>query len=130
VQRLWVVLLLGLAACSSGGTETTAAAPATDLVIEFVPAEGAAPQRTTLTCEPAGGEHPDPEQACADVTASADPFAPLPADAICTQVFGGPQRATVSGTYRGEPVRVELSRIDGCRIAQWDSLGAVLPPVA
>jgi hypothetical protein len=130
MQRLWVVLLLGLVACSSGGTETTAAAPATDLVIEFVPAEGAAPQRTALTCEPAGGEHPDPEQACADLMASADPFAPLPADAICTQVFGGPQRAAVSGTYRGEPVRVELSRIDGCRIAQWDSLGAVLPPVA
>lgn len=129
--RLRLLLpLLGLAACSSGGSDTVATAPATELVIEYVRDRGAEPERLTLTCEPTGGTHPDAAQACADLAKAPKPFAPLPTDMICTQMFGGPQTATVSGTYRGEAVRLELSRSDGCRIAQWDSLGAVLPPVA
>jgi hypothetical protein len=56
-----------------------------------------------------------------------DPFAPVPEDAICTQVYDGPQTARVTGRWRGEPVDLELGRNNGCRIAQWDSLGPLLP---
>lgn len=127
---LLLLPLLGVAACASGGSDTVATAPRTDLVIEYLRDRGAVPERLSLTCEPAGGTHPDAVQACADLAAAREPFAPLPPDRVCTEIFGGPQTATVSGTYRGEAVRLELSRSDGCRIAQWDSLGAVLPPVA
>ena len=84
----------------------------------------------TLTCDPAGGDHPDPEQACADLDAlarSGDPFAPLPEDRICTEQYGGDQTARLTGTFRGAQVDLALSRVDGCRIAQWDGFGAVLP---
>lgn len=115
------------AACSTGGADTVAAAPRTDVTIEIVRDLGAEPERLTLTCEPTGGTHPAAAQACVDLARLPEPFAPLPSDQVCTEIFGGPQTATITGTHRGEPVRSELSRSDGCRIAQWDGLGAVLP---
>ena len=126
--------LLLLAGCA--GADTVSAPPpsqqpppaATSLVVEVVAEQGAAPTRWTLTCDPAGGDHPDPEAACRSLAATAEPFAPVPADALCTQQYGGPQTATVRGTYRGQPVDVSLSRVDGCRISQWDALAALLEP--
>ena len=73
------------------------------------------------------GSHPDAEAACAHLTALDDPFAPLPTDVVCTEQFGGPQTAHVLGRWNGEPVDLELSRTDGCRISQWDALGPLLP---
>ena len=132
-MRRWLpllpLLLLAAAGCSSGGDDTVGTAARTELVIEFSRDRGAPVERLMLTCDPTGGDHPDAEQACADLAAAPAPFAPLPADRVCTQIYGGPQTATVTGTYRGERVRLELSRTDGCRIAQWDGLGAVLPPL-
>ena len=130
-MRALGLLLLALTACSSGA-DSVASSPApseaaTRLEVQVVADEGAAPQTWTLTCEPTGGDHPDPEGACADLAQEQMPFAPLPSDAVCTEIFGGPQTATVRGTYRGEPASLALSRTDGCRIAQWDRLGTVLP---
>lgn len=127
-----LALPAALMACSDPPDTATpgAAEPArTDLVVEVRLDPAAAPTRTTLTCDPPGGDHPDPAAACADLAREPDPFAPLPADAICTQIYGGPETATVTGTYAGRPVALELARTDGCRIAQWDRLGALLPPV-
>lgn len=121
------LVAIPLAACTAGGTDTVAAGPRTDVVIEIVRDVGAEPERLTLTCEPTGGTHPAAAQACADLAQASEPFAPLPSDQVCTEIFGGPQTATVTGTHRGEQVRLELSRSDGCHIAQWDGLGAVLP---
>ncbi|MEX2292068.1 MAG: SSI family serine proteinase inhibitor [Mycobacteriales bacterium] len=98
--------------------------------MEAVPQPDAPAQRWTLTCDPPGGTHPDATRACQDLAAQETPFAPLPADAVCTQVFAGPQTATVTGSYRGEQVDLRLSRTDGCRASQWDRLGALLPPAA
>ena len=130
MRPLVLAPLLLLVACAG---QDTVSAPepspaATSLVIEVVAEQGAAPTRWTLTCDPAGGDHPDPEAACRALAATAEPFAPVPADALCTQQYGGPQTATVRGTYRGEPVDLALSRVDGCRISQWDALGALLEP--
>ena len=114
--------------CSaSDDTVRTSDPPRTSLAIEVVADEGAAPTRWTLECEPPGGDHPDPEAACRDLAAEPEPFAPIPPDSVCTEIYGGPQTATVRGTYRGQAVDVQLSRTDGCRIAQWERLGALLP---
>ncbi len=127
-MRLALVLLLvlaGTAACSS-----TPAAPApsagTSLTISVDPGKGGTPVEWTLTCDPPGGSHPDPSAACAALT-GADPFAPVPTDRVCAQVFGGPQTATVTGTWQGKPVNATFSRTDGCQTQRWDALVPLLP---
>jgi hypothetical protein len=46
----------------------------------------------------------------------------------CTQVYGGPERATIVGTWNGRPVNASYKRTDGCEIARWRKLGPVLSP--
>jgi hypothetical protein len=137
------LLLLGLAACASpAGPDPGATSPSAtaspdasataddDLLVVVDRGDGTEPERYTLTC--AGvpeGELPDPAAACAHLEGLADPFAPLPADMVCTEQYGGPETARITGRWHGEPVEVELTRTDGCRITQWQSLGPVLPPV-
>jgi Subtilisin inhibitor-like len=142
MRVLLVLLLLGLAACAepagSGAdatpspTATTGdAAPADDdLLIELDRGDGTAPERYTLDCgDVPDGDHPDAAAACTHLAGIEEPFAPLAADVACTEQYGGPETARITGLWHGEPVEIELSRTDGCRIHQWDSLGPVLPPV-
>ena len=80
----------------------------------------------TLRCDPAGGDHPDPAAACAALAQMDTPFAPLPKGLLCTQIYGGPQTATVEGVYRGVPILATFRRTDGCEINRWDSYATVL----
>lgn len=81
----------------------------------------------TLTCAPAGGDHPDPEAACeALARGGLDAFEPTPRDVACTEQWGGPQRATVTGTVDGTRVDAEFSRINGCEISRWETLAPLL----
>jgi Subtilisin inhibitor-like len=99
-----------------------------DLQVELDRGDGTEPESWTLTCVGfVEGSHPDAEAACEHLKALDDPFAPLPADVACTEQFGGPQTARVLGRWNGQPVDLELSRTDGCRISQWDALGPLLP---
>lgn len=50
-------------------------------------------------------------------------------DLACTQIYGGPDLASVGGVINGEVVDVTIGRTDGCGIADWDDLLAdILPP--
>jgi hypothetical protein len=60
--------------------------------------------------------------ACAKLARIRTPFAPVPGGVACTQIYGGPQVARVTGTFRGRPVRATFNRRDGCEIARWDAL--------
>ena len=141
-----MALLVLLTACASGsaGSGGSVASPTTDpadsaagggiaqadndLQVEFDPGDGTEPSSWTLTCVGfVEGSHPDAEAACAHLTTLEDPFAPLPSDVFCTEQFGGPETARVLGRWNGQPVDLELSRTDGCRISQWDALGPLLP---
>ena len=85
----------------------------------------------TLTCAAdgtAGGDHPDAAAACAALLAASDPFAPVREDMACTMVYGGPQVATVRGTWDGRDVTATFDRTDGCQIARWDRIAPVLQP--
>lgn len=98
-----------------------------DLAIELDPGDGSAPLSWTLVCAGvAEGSHPEPEAACAHLRGLAEPFAPIPADVACTEQYGGPETATVTGVWGGEPVELELHRANGCGISQWSSLGPLL----
>lgn len=44
----------------------------------------------------------------------------------CTQQYGGPQRALITGTFGGRAVHTELSLTDGCEIARWRALAPLL----
>jgi hypothetical protein len=82
----------------------------------------------TLTCDPPGGEHPDPEAACAALAEAGGvaAFAPVPDDVACTEVYGGPQAAQVTGTVDGTEVEASFSRVNGCEIDRWDALAPLL----
>ncbi|MER7345940.1 SSI family serine proteinase inhibitor [Streptomyces aurantiacus] len=95
---------------------------------------GAGDGTYTLECAPAGangGTHPSPDDACERLDQLAangtDPFEPVPGDALCTEQYGGPETAHITGTWQGRAVDAEFSRTDGCRIARWDGLVPVLP---
>jgi hypothetical protein len=139
-----LMALLALTTACAGSTGGPAAAPTTgtpdppagggiqqadnDLQIELDRGDGTEPESWTLTCVGfVEGSHPDAEAACAHLANVEDPFAPLPTDLVCTEQYGGPQTAHVFGRWSGEPVDLQLSRVDGCHISQWDALGPLLP---
>jgi hypothetical protein len=102
--------------------------PAASQLTVTARADGAAAARTwKLTCDPSGGDHPDPARACAALDKAKDPYAPVPEDAICTKIYGGPQTATITGTWNGAPVNATYSRADGCELARWQALAPVFP---
>ncbi|WP_059010333.1 SSI family serine proteinase inhibitor [Streptomyces specialis] len=83
-----------------------------------------------LTCAPAGGDHPEPADACAAIERAAAPFEPVSADTLCTYMYGGPATATIEGVWEGQPVQAEFSRSNGCEIARWDALVPAPPALS
>jgi hypothetical protein len=51
-------------------------------------------------------------------------FDPVPRGRACDMVFGGPQTATVRGSYAGSRVDATFRRTNGCEIDRWERLGA------
>ena len=47
-------------------------------------------------------------------------FEPVPAETACTEIFGGPETAIITGNLAGEPVEGEFSRANGCEIERFD----------
>jgi LysM repeat protein len=45
---------------------------------------------------------------------------------ICSEQYGGPQTARISGTINGKRVAVRVARSDGCGIADWEMLRPLL----
>ncbi len=71
-----------------------------------------------------GSTLPDPAAALAAVERFAEEvfFAPRRADMMCTQQYGGPQVALVTGTFHGRAVHSRFSLTDGCEIARWRAM--------
>ncbi len=123
-----------MAACGSEAGEEDGAgagaaepAPITELTISFWP-EGRDGEsfEATLTCDPAGGAHPGPEAACMALAADPEALEPVPTDAVCTLIFGGPEQATVVGILDGADVDAAFERSNGCEIDRWDRMAALL----
>jgi len=53
-------------------------------------------------------------------------FAPVPSDAMCTEIYGGPRRALVAGSLAGRRVWARFNRSDGCQIERWSRLAFLL----
>jgi hypothetical protein len=148
-------VLLAASACSGGGTGPVASpsasgspassspapstpsgspsgsptgGPAGSSQMTIVVDDGAGGRSTwSLTCDPTGGDHPDAEQACAAIEGHRSALNPVPKDRMCAQVYGGPEKATITGTWRGEQIFAALSRTDACETARWDALVPLVP---
>jgi hypothetical protein len=82
-----------------------------------------------LTCHPAGGTHPNPEAACRALeTNGTAALPPVAEDKACTQIYGGPETANITGTWQGKQIMSSFARNDGCQIRRWKLMEEVLPP--
>jgi Subtilisin inhibitor-like len=85
----------------------------------------------TLRCNPPGGTLARPLLACQRVAAGGTKlFTPVPRDAVCTEIYGGPHVARVIGVVDGARVWANFNRRNGCQIGRWDRLSPWLLPEA
>lgn len=103
-----LLLALLLIGCSEQANQPTAK---TQITITF--ADG---KKDSLTC-------PSDDRRCGEVRLA--DFEPQKGQ-VCAQIYGGPERARISGVVEGEKVDLSLSRSDSCKIAQWDRLSWLL----
>lgn len=143
--------LLGVSACAqqgpgggSPGTPTIPSpggtgVPGTDnagkgieLDISVSDAPGAVPRTFTLVvagATPAAGTTvPDPAAALAAVEQYGEKmFFPVPdPNRMCTEQYGGPEVATVTGWFKGRAVNATFKRTDGCEISRWQAMAPLL----
>jgi hypothetical protein len=107
------VALACKAALAAGGT--------TALRVVYTPSPGARQVVLVLRCDPAAGSVAHPAAACRRLAAlGRAAFAPTPPGTACTQIYGGPQRAVVTGTLAGRRLWARFLRRDGCEVARWN----------
>src|SRR5206468_1369900 len=115
-MRASIVLLMLAAIVAGSASALTAPSSGTSLRITYWedsarPLDGVT---WTLRCNPAGGTLQRPARACTRLLAGGVKlFAPTPKDAVCTEIYGGPQKTRVTGTVRGQPVWTTFSRTNG-----------------
>lgn len=126
VFALVAVALVGSASVQGGSSQ------ATSLRISFWETGTLASEPDwvrTLRCNPPRGTLERPARACARLAeGGAKLVAPVPESAVCTEIWGGPQRARVVGTIAGKSVWSTFSRVNGCHISRWDRLAPWLIP--
>lgn len=71
---------------------------------------------------------PDPTAALAAVEQFGEQvFFPQPGPPrLCTQQYGGPQVAVVTGSFHGRQVESVFTRTDGCEISRWNAMAPLL----
>ena len=107
---------------------TLVATAVTALTITVWPAglDGSS-ERWTLRCGPTGGTLPARAAACRKLSSLSAPFKPIPENSVCTEIYGGPAVARITGRFRGQRIWAEFRRRNGCEIGRWDRLRPLLP---
>ena len=123
-MRFSVALLVCAALIAGCGEDDEPAAQAgslANLTVEVDPdgPDAEQPETVTVNCDAA--------EDCPEVDAL-DPkvFEPTPGTVACTQQFGGPETAKVTGTFKGDEVDAEFGRQNGCEIARWEDAAPLL----
>jgi hypothetical protein len=124
-----VLIALALVAAGCGADDEQAAAPPTfadlTVTVDKDGSGGGAAKTLQVRCTPAT----DSRECAALAEMKAKAFQPTPPKLACTELYGGPQVATVKGTLHGEPVDARFSRTNGCEIARWNRAKTVLKAV-
>jgi len=130
-MRGFVVLALFLVALTLSASLRAGTSSSTSLRIAYWEGPADSPDVVwTLRCGPAGGTLSRPAVACRKLAAGGVKlFAPLPPNTVCTEIYGGPQRARVVGVLAGRRIRTTFSRTNGCEISRWQRVSPwLLPP--
>ena len=101
--------------------------PAASLTLQVTSASGSPARRWTLQCGPPGGTLPGAASACAAIARTSDPFGPVPRGTMCSMIYSGPQKATVTGIWDGKTVDASYSRVNSCQTARWNKLASLFP---
>lgn len=128
-MRIGVVALAAVlaAGCMGPSSDSSDDATSTSLDIVVRPQGRSGPTRSwELRC-PGSGTLPDAARACRRLARLSNPFAPVPNDVACTEIYGGPQIAEVNGTFEGRRVDAIFNRTNGCEIERWDRLRFLFP---
>jgi hypothetical protein len=121
--------MIAMAGCGSDdpSPSSSGSAALADLTITVDPDGdgGSAAKTMQLSCK-----EPTDSQACgAAAGISEADLARTAEGTACTQIFGGPETATIKGTIRGNPVDAQFSRNDGCEIERWARVEPLLSQV-
>jgi hypothetical protein len=104
-----------------------AAAGTTALTIVVHAAPEATPLVLALRCTPPRGSVTTPKAACRRLlSAGRTIFAPTAPGTACSQIYGGPEVAVITGTLDGRRVWASFRRRDGCELARWDRVSFLL----
>jgi subtilisin inhibitor-like len=123
-----VAVLLAVTAATTASAATTATSALRVTYWEDV-AKPSESITWTLRCNPARGSLPRPARACARLAAGgARLFARMPRNIVCTEIYGGPQRARVVGTVNGRRIFATFARSNGCEIDRWQRISPWLVP--
>ena len=118
---LLIVAVALLAGCGEDDEPASTPASVADLTVELDPdgPDAEEPKTGTVKC--------DAPEDCPEID-GLDPkvFEPTPGNTACTQQYGGPETAKVTGTFKGEEVDAEFGRQNGCEIARWEDAAPVL----
>ncbi len=124
---LTVAAILALAGCGGDDDEDSASDPV-------------ATSELTITVDPdgpGGGDALEAEISCPGANAPpsacealdglpANAAAPVPASQPCTEIYGGPDVVTITGTLAGEEIDTELTRENGCEIERFERFGELI----
>jgi hypothetical protein len=132
MRRLALSLVAAALLAGCGSDEPTPAAGGNGQLARLVVtvdedgARGSAkPRELRLDC----GKPTDSPACGAAAGVSAADLQKTRGDIACTQQYGGPEEATITGTIRGNPVDASFKRTDGCEISRWERVKALLAEV-
>ena len=124
-----IALLAVLAsACGEEAPAGSGGAAEVDLVVRVDRdgSDGPKPERRTrVSCLPGDSSRPCRVARALD---AAD-FAPVDAKTACTEIYGGPEIARVTGVLDGRRVAADFSRNNGCEIGRWERVAKLLDQV-
>lgn len=96
-----------------------------NLVVSYKPTATSPVTRFSLVCSGSiiTGTHPNKRSICNFLKKNKSNSiyllsSPLK-DMMCTEIYGGPEVATIMGNYNGRKVNTKYSRTNGCTISRW-----------
>lgn len=126
MRALPLVLLAALlVACGQNAASPDGPAGVADIVVRVDPdgPDGSAAARVLhVRCT-----QPDQNEACGVAAGvSAADLRPTPSGVACSQIYRGPQTASITGILRGQRVDAHFARNNGCEVTRWNRVADLL----